>query len=125
MSTHPEAATLALYIRAIIAAGFEPHSTNNGGDDDEPTPTLETMLAEATAADEAHINFTHPSGSHFWAFIVFGNSPAELVNDFKCGAGATGEAFTRAIESTSEALEASTVEAIQLAELRQASRARE
>ena len=113
---HPERAALELYIIALAAAGFTPSHVNNGGEDDEPTPTLAEMLDEATATDESHLYFTGPGPFPWWAYAVFGNSPAELINDYssKPAYPEASAAFERAITSTSEALENADAAALML-----------
>jgi hypothetical protein len=103
---HPEAAALALYIGALETAGFTPYATNNGADQDTSTPTAQEMLDEATATDEAELLFKSTDGTLWWALAVFGNSPAELIADFTTKQHPATAAFTAAIETTSEALEA-------------------
>jgi hypothetical protein len=105
---HPQRATLARYLVALETAGFTPHEVNNGGKEYEPTPTVETMLDEATATDEAYLYFSGHGLKTWWFYLVLGLDNAEIVSDFsvkKSQPEATA-AFTAAIETTSESFSA-------------------
>lgn len=48
--------------------------------------TLKQFIDETTACDEANLYVTTPDGKMRWIFLVYGNSPGELVCDHHCNA---------------------------------------
>lgn len=78
-------------IRALVAAGFTIESVDNGEPDTdmgEPFPfeghTLAEFIDEACACDECRLYVKNPSGKPLGLYLVFGNSPGELVCDYHC-----------------------------------------
>lgn len=76
-------------LERMVAAGFVLLSGNNGGDPDEDFAhhgNLDAWVEDLTAADHADLWFGHPeyrSSNDLWLRIVLGNSPGELVCDWK------------------------------------------
>lgn len=67
-------------LNALTKAGFTLLEGNNG---DENFPaTKPDFLEELTAADEARLWVKTPEGKRKGLYLVFGNSPGELVCDY-------------------------------------------
>ena len=72
-------------INSLIAAGAAIVSGNNGEGEDFPfTPDdVDGFLKELTACDEASLFVKTPNSKKSrWMYLVFGNSPGELVCDY-------------------------------------------
>lgn len=78
----------------------------NNGDEDEKVKTIHEAIEHATACDEADLTFIDSrDASTFWAFIVLGNDPHELVSDYTCRDTETGKAFHAAITKWYDSME--------------------
>lgn len=69
----------------LKAAGFTIRHGSNGGDEDEDfkgdIPAAD-FLDLLTACDDARLYVTAPDGKKLALYLVFGNEPGELVNDY-------------------------------------------
>lgn len=74
-------------LRAMNAAGIFLRAIDNGGGN-VPAASLKTsaaQLAEITAADDCRLSVICPDGKGRGVYLVFGNSPGELVADYLTG----------------------------------------
>lgn len=88
----PEVTSL---LNRILAAGWTIVSTDDNGDI-QPFTTVEAATDHITSVDEGYINLRRPDGKYIWVFIVFGNSPGELICDYSTPAGETFDSISRA-----------------------------
>lgn len=69
----------------LMAAGATLHAGDNGEDRFEFDGDLDKFIANLTACDESHLYVMVPGRINpLWIFLVFGNSPGELVCDYTC-----------------------------------------
>lgn len=68
-------------LQTLVNAGFTLRAVDNGGDEVEKTPDIESAVHHIDAVDEALLYVTAPSGKRLWVSFVMGNSPGELVAD--------------------------------------------
>lgn len=94
-------------INAIIEAGFTLHGVDNG-DGTVRVKNVKQAMEEATATDESNVFFTREINGErtlWWIFVVFGNSPCEVVADYSLGkvrGSAEETAFDEAITNVTE-----------------------
>jgi len=72
-------------IREAISVGWMPVSVNNGGDENETTPTESSMMEHAFACDEASLNFRKvidDRGITCSVYIVLGNDGYDVIADY-------------------------------------------
>jgi hypothetical protein len=75
----PEARSL---FKTLKFWGFTPYSVNNGGDTVKLSDVgVKEFLEETVAADEANLRVAYTGGKKYSLYLVFGNSPGELVCD--------------------------------------------
>jgi hypothetical protein len=71
------------FLASLQAANFVLHSVDNGGGREITNNDIEKTLAEIGATDESYLFVSHPAHEKRAAvFIVLGNSPGELINDY-------------------------------------------
>lgn len=75
------------FLVALQAAGFVLVGCDNGEEEHAhtytPSEPLDPLIAELTACDEAQLFVTHPDEKNkLWFYLVYGNSPGELVSDY-------------------------------------------
>lgn len=95
---------VASWLLHMQERGFKCVIVNNGGDN-EKIWQLHEAIEHATACDEAYLTFIDSSEDTFWAFVVLGNDPNELVSDYSIRDTESGKAFARAIEEWSDSME--------------------
>jgi len=68
--------------------GWHAVEVDDGGDeraikvDYEPGLSADEVIDHAFAVDEAHVYFKDGLGHTGWVFLVFGNEPHEVINDY-------------------------------------------
>lgn len=82
MKTNPYLAEVTDLLAMLTAAGFTLHGVDDGGECIETYATLEATADAICGVDEAHLYVRTPEGKGRCLFIVLGNSPGELVNDW-------------------------------------------
>ena len=100
----PVVASFLLHMRE---RGFECFIVNNGGDNEAVTNNINEAIDHACASDEATLFFKtdrFPNAGTFWAALVFGNQPHELVADMTSRERTDGRAFESAVEEWSESM---------------------
>ena len=76
----PEVRTV---LKCLADAGFTVRNASNGGGPDEDFgPEIPDFVEELTAAEEAYLYVTSPTGKRATIYLVMGNSPGELVSDY-------------------------------------------
>lgn len=68
-------------LQSLTAAGFVLLLVDNGGTDVPFTGDLDSFVEECMGADEARLYVRAPDGRRVGLFLVYGNSPGELVAD--------------------------------------------
>lgn len=66
---------------ALTAAGFALVWCSNGGDKIKFNGNLDEFMEELLGADDAHLG-VELNGKRHWLYLVYGNSPGELVCDY-------------------------------------------
>jgi hypothetical protein len=75
----PEVTSL---LKRLVSAGFILVKGHNGEDAIERPFSLDALVANLTACDEAHLFIRIPDVGKAHLFLVLGNSPGELVCDY-------------------------------------------
>jgi hypothetical protein len=101
---HPHLTETRSLLRHLSAAGFQPYKVDDMGDDDmEPvtkSENLEELAQAAYAVDEALLYVRQADGQPLARlFLVYGNSPGELVCDWNT--------FKKASDTEKQRLDAS------------------
>lgn len=68
-------------LERFLAAGWTVDWTDNGEEGRKPFTTLEEAIADVTACDEGWVRVTK-NGNSSTLYLVFGNSPGELISDY-------------------------------------------
>lgn len=71
-------------LETLLREGFTITSGNNGGEENFAFTTVAKFLPELMASDEAWLYVQPPTAenSPYSIYLVFGNSPGELVADY-------------------------------------------
>lgn len=97
---------ISSFIRHMRKAGFLASVVNNGDDEDYTVRTDDGAVSEINATDESNVWFAREGEENpFWAFVVLGNEPYEMIADYTARESEAGRAFEAAIEAWSESWE--------------------
>lgn len=77
--------TLSL-LNLLLAAGFEIKKTSNG-EDEKKFSSVETAAKHLEETDEGFLRVVNPNGAAKIIYLVYGNSPGELVSDYTVDEG--------------------------------------
>lgn len=69
-------------LKDLIAAGCTLQHGDNGEDEFRFGNDMDKFIENLTACDEARLHVSTPLRKSAWLYLVFGNSPGELVSDY-------------------------------------------
>lgn len=87
-------------LQALTDAGFAFSGGDNGAERFKFLGDLNKFIADLTACDDARL-YVHKNGKKIWLYLVYGNSPGELVSDYSVPSNA--DAVNKAIDQITEA----------------------